>query len=138
MNGLHLSYTNKFTHIFTNSCSVPFFCRLIPRLRGYLLGATTASIVVKGVEISYLVLNGSVASREPLPTLVFLHGISGKKYDWCSMLAYIPRSWRIIALDLPGHGESGFNKDLNYSSASVGEILHEVSIHEMSSLLEKS
>ncbi len=41
------------------------------------------------------------------PTLVMLHGFTGSAAGWGSHLdALAARGWRVIALDLPGHGRS--------------------------------
>lgn len=43
---------------------------------------------------------------EGSPTLVFVHGIGGSKDVWVPVLDMLPRSWRLIAYDYRGGGES--------------------------------
>ncbi len=47
------------------------------------------------------------------PTLVFLHGFSGDKETWMTLLRHIPKKYHCIAVDLPGHGKTKFNADLD-------------------------
>jgi o-succinylbenzoate synthase len=64
-------------------------------------------------------------STEISKTLVLLHGWMGSKSEWddvcASLVQSLPPEWSIIAIDLPGHGES----QLRYSSdlQSVGDML---------------
>ena len=73
-------------------------------------GSTTVKIVRKtcraadGVEIVY-----SVAGKGE-PALVFVHGGLANRGFWDSQLREFGSRHRTIALDLPGHGESGANR----------------------------
>ena len=40
------------------------------------------------------------------PVLVLLHGFMGDGHDWDETAAYFSEDFRILAVDLPGHGES--------------------------------
>ena len=40
------------------------------------------------------------------PTLVLIHGFSDQAGTWADTVAMLRRAWRVIVLDLPGHGES--------------------------------
>ena len=50
----------------------------------------------------YAVLAGPTAA----PPLVFLHGLSGSQATWSNVLADLVERYRVVALDLPGHGQS--------------------------------
>lgn len=54
-----------------------------------------------GVELSVAELG-----PEGAPTLLFLHGGAGAMFQWSHQLRYLAPSWRVIALDFRGHGES--------------------------------
>ncbi|RMD89937.1 MAG: alpha/beta fold hydrolase [Alphaproteobacteria bacterium] len=41
------------------------------------------------------------------PTLLFLHGWAGRRQVFRPLIAALGQQWRVLALDLPGHGESG-------------------------------
>jgi pimeloyl-ACP methyl ester carboxylesterase len=40
------------------------------------------------------------------PPLVFVHGLGGSWPNWLEQLPHFARSWRVIAMDLPGFGHS--------------------------------
>jgi pimeloyl-ACP methyl ester carboxylesterase len=73
-------------------------------------GSTTVKLVRKtcraadGVEIVY-----SVAGRGE-PALVFVHGGLANRGFWDGQLKEFGAKHKTIALDLPGHGESGANR----------------------------
>jgi 2-succinyl-6-hydroxy-2,4-cyclohexadiene-1-carboxylate synthase len=51
-----------------------------------------------------------VAEREPVAlsrreSVVMLHGFGGTGRSWDDVIAYLPKSYRSLALDLPGHGD---------------------------------
>ena len=50
------------------------------------------------------------------PTAVFLHGAGLNAHTWDPLLGYFDGS--AIALDLPGHGDSSWRDDLDYSPAA--------------------
>lgn len=39
-------------------------------------------------------------------TIVFLHGFTGRKETWKTFIESLRESYRVIAIDLPGHGET--------------------------------
>jgi 2-succinyl-6-hydroxy-2,4-cyclohexadiene-1-carboxylate synthase len=39
--------------------------------------------------------------------LVLLHGFTGRAANWRPLLPRLAQQWRVIAIDLPGHGDSG-------------------------------
>src|SRR5213593_124997 len=60
------------------------------------------SLSVEGQRVSYLCNDGSHAA----PTLVFLHGSGVSARYWTDQLRALAGTARVLALDLPGHGES--------------------------------
>jgi pimeloyl-ACP methyl ester carboxylesterase len=71
-----------------------------------------------GVEIAYTVdgLNGSTDS----PALVFIHGWSCDKTFWKNQISAFESKYRVVAIDLGGHGESGINRK-NWTLDSFAE-----------------
>ena len=61
--------------------------------------ASTESI--DGVPISYQV------EGQGSPSLVFVHGWSCDRSYWAEQLSYFRKLYRVIAIDLAGHGDSG-------------------------------
>lgn len=102
-------------------------------------GFKSNKITIEGIDISYIDRNptskktkssatavNSINTSNPT-TIVFIHGVTSQKLSWAPVIRSLPKSWRVIAIDLPGHGKSGFSEELNYSVVSMGEFLHEVS-----------
>ena len=63
-----------------------------------------------GLRLAYAVAepgseHGS-GSEQRQPTLIFVHGWCGDRSVWRHQLAYFAHRYRVVALDLAGHGES--------------------------------
>ena len=43
-------------------------------------------------------------SAKPAPTLLLLHGTGAATHSWRGLLPLLARNYRVIAIDLPGHG----------------------------------
>jgi pimeloyl-ACP methyl ester carboxylesterase len=71
------------------------------------------SVMVEGQTLYYLERDGDGE------VMVFLHGFSADKENWLRFTRYIPESYRVIAVDLPGHGESSFDFEGPYDVYSM-------------------
>ena len=92
-------------------------------LRG-LAGAEVGVVEVRGASIAYMERDAAG------PTVVLLHGFASEKDSWLRFLRNIPKHYRIVALDLPGHGASSRDSNRNYNiDAMVG--LVESAIHTL-------
>jgi len=49
------------------------------------------------------------------PTLVLVHGWTCDSSSWAAQVAELSKHYRVITLDLPGHGQSGSPKDGKFS-----------------------
>jgi len=67
-----------------------------------------------GVPISYEVYPGKD------PTLVFVHGWSCDSRYWKEQIPYFAKKYRVVTIDLPGHGHSGMQRN-RYTMASFGK-----------------
>jgi pimeloyl-ACP methyl ester carboxylesterase len=67
-----------------------------------------------GTAISYSV------QGEGEPALVFVHGWSCNRTFWRLQVPYFEKKYRVVTLDLAGHGESGKERTV-YSMRSFGE-----------------
>lgn len=56
---------------------------------------------------------------EGSPALVFVHGSSCDRSYWAAQIEPFSRDFRVVAVDLAGHGESGLGRE-TYSMASFG------------------
>lgn len=45
--------------------------------------------------------------------ILLIHGFAGSKHYWDKIIPDLANEYRVIALDLPGHGESGMGKNRN-------------------------
>jgi len=53
------------------------------------------------------------------PPLVFLHGLGGAQTTWANVLPPLVEQGKVIALDLPGHGQSDKPADGDYSVSGL-------------------
>ncbi|OGQ21679.1 MAG: hypothetical protein A2138_13385 [Deltaproteobacteria bacterium RBG_16_71_12] len=56
--------------------------------------------------------------RDPAGTVVMLHGLGGSKDHWTRFAARLPQDLRLIAIDLPGFGESPKDAAASYAAAA--------------------
>lgn len=99
------------------------------RFGGYLYAGLCRKFVhVDGIQYSYF---ERLPSTSPSPgqtsrTVVFVHGFSANKTMWIVMSKHLPKSWRLVMVDMPGHGESGFQPKGDYSSRGMAVKLNRV------------
>lgn len=74
---------------------------------------------VDGVNVNYT-KNGR--GKE---VIVFIHGLSGNKYEWLKYNEYLCSKARIIMIDLPGHGESDA-PDIDYTMDFLAKAVYAV------------
>lgn len=67
------------------------------------------TIQIPGQNLAYLERTG------PGETMLLLHGIGGSKDFWSQFVRNTPRDYRVIALDLPGHGDNIKDQSQTYS-----------------------
>jgi abhydrolase domain-containing protein 6 len=68
------------------------------------------TIRVGGQNIAYLERKGEG------DTIVLLHGFGANKDTWVRFVRYMPKKFRILAIDLPGHGDNSRNMDVSYDA----------------------
>lgn len=57
------------------------------------------------------------------PTLLLIHGISGRWEDWESVLPFFTPDWHVYAVDLRGHGKSSWvNNDYNWRQYALDQV----------------
>jgi pimeloyl-ACP methyl ester carboxylesterase len=66
--------------------------------------------------------------------ILLIHGFAGSKQYWDRVIPKLASEYRVIALDLPGHGDSGMSKD-NYSiedmAGTVNELLDQLDLDKV-------
>ena len=60
------------------------------------------------------------------PAVLLVHGLSTSMVTWhCNIDALVSAGYRVLALDLPGHGDSDKPKDLDYAPAGAAELIRQ-------------
>lgn len=67
-----------------------------------------------GVKVAY------ITKGVGEPALIFVHGWSCDKSYWENQLDEFAKSYKVVAVDLAGHGESGLNRE-DYTMEKFGE-----------------
>ena len=78
---------------------------LIPCLVDLLFATSLSAATVDGIP-----LHSSTSGKGPR-TLILVHGWTCDDRTWQSQVPELSKSYRVITLDLPGHGQSGSPKD---------------------------
>ena len=81
-------------------------------------------IETNGIKLAYIEKNPSIDK-----TLFFVHGNSGSSKMWQKQFeSDLLDNYRLVAIDLPGHGQSGWSKDSfnDYSVPGTAKILSEI------------
>lgn len=73
------------------------------------VGLKPSSVTVHGQTLSYLERPGDGE------TVVLVHGFGANKDNWTRFVRYIPKEYRVIAFDMPGHGDSDKPLDRTYT-----------------------
>ena len=80
----------------------------------YFLAGNRFAVSKDGVRIAYSVYGKGE------PTLVFVHGWCGSRAVWYKQIPYFAKKYRVVALDLAGHGVSGRQRKV-YTQEAFGE-----------------
>lgn len=77
-----------------------------------------------GNSVSVLVAGPTTAPE----TIVFLHGLGGSQSTWANVLGDFAETYRVAAIDLPGHGASDkpVSENGNYAIASLAHAVAQV------------
>ena len=83
-----------------------------------------------GINVNYLEAGEG-------PAVLLVHGLGTSMVTWyCNFDALVSGGYRVLALDLPGHGDSDKPKDLDYDPAGAAELIRqflaELELHRIS------
>lgn len=87
----------------------------------WLAGAERLEFDVAGHTWSAL-----VAGRRDRPLVVLVHGFTGSKENWLPLMRELAREHRVLAVDLPGWGESDRHHDEDYGPVAQAARLAEL------------
>ncbi|XP_078698344.1 monoacylglycerol lipase abhd6-A-like [Branchiostoma floridae x Branchiostoma belcheri] len=62
---------------------------------------------------------------ENQPSLLFLHGFSDRKESYCGIIMHLPKHLHLIAVDLPGHGDTGIKAKADLNVEAYAAKLHQ-------------
>jgi len=69
-----------------------------------------------------------ILGTEANPTVVLLHGAMSSVQSWAAWMPALSRSYRVVAIDLPGHGLTGETGARDYSRAGMVAFVHSILI----------
>ncbi|XP_032228082.2 monoacylglycerol lipase abhd6-A [Nematostella vectensis] len=95
---------------------------LMQRWSMFWAGFSNNTIRIGDFEFSYIERGREKTTQS---TIVLIHGFSSSKDVWCQMSHGLPRSYHLIALDLPGHGKTTRKHHDNFSIPSQVSKLHQ-------------
>ena len=84
---------------------------------------SSAGMQKKSIELYFgkiVYLENDVKSDE---TIVLVHGFGGSKDNWTKTIAEWNERYHVIAIDLPGNGESVSDKELGYTTTHQAQML---------------
>jgi 2-succinyl-6-hydroxy-2,4-cyclohexadiene-1-carboxylate synthase len=69
------------------------------------------------------------------PVLLLLHGFMGSRHDWDDLVEYFSGTYRLLTVDLPGHGEFHIDEErfitISRVAVMLAELLDELSIERV-------
>jgi len=79
-----------------------------------LLLLTVVSVGLSAATVDGIKIHSTVAGKGP-KTVILVHGWTCDETTWNSQVPELSKEYRVITLDLPGHGQSGAPKDGKFS-----------------------
>ncbi|XP_066287845.1 monoacylglycerol lipase ABHD6-like isoform X2 [Branchiostoma lanceolatum] len=92
------------------------------RLNKWRAGCTTKYVKVGEQQFAYME-RGRPSKNQP--SLLFLHGFSDRKETFCEMIMHMPKHLHVIAVDLPGHGDTGIKAKADLTVEAYAAKLHQ-------------
>lgn len=66
-------------------------------------------VQIQGQTMAYLERSGKGE------TIVLIHGFTGNKDHWTRFVRYLPEDYRVLAFDMPGHGDNDQSFEKTYA-----------------------
>lgn len=95
------------------------------------------SVIWSGMKLNYTEVDGLTICyaekgkrRKDKPTTIFIHGFTACKFMWAPIVKNLPADYHVIAVDLPGHGDSD-------TPAEHEELSHSNTVLKMRKLLQQ-
>jgi pimeloyl-ACP methyl ester carboxylesterase len=78
--------------------------------------APSRTVEVDGVAAAYLEAGTG-------PVLLLVHGWAGNIYNWKEVIGPLSQNFRVLAVDLPGSGQSGCDVKVKYTTTAYADFL---------------
>ncbi|MEO1719368.1 MAG: alpha/beta hydrolase [Pseudomonadota bacterium] len=82
-------------------------------------------VTVSGPNQPAVKLHGIDVGPRRARTIVLLHGLGASSYSWRRVISRLSRRYRVIALDLRGHGRSDKPFDVHYAVTAQAELVRD-------------
>jgi magnesium chelatase accessory protein len=79
------------------------------------------TLSVKGVRVHF-----STSGADSAPGAILIHGWASSSRMWASTIEHLQSSYRLVSLDLPGHGQSDKPSESWYSIETFANVVEEV------------
>ena len=73
---------------------------------------------------------GVVIKNKNLPTILFIHGAGASTHSWRLILDYLKNNFRVLLIDLPGHGFTKLGKKNRSSLECITQDLEMLLINQ--------
>ncbi|MEC7118448.1 MAG: alpha/beta hydrolase [Pseudomonadota bacterium] len=83
-----------------------------------LYGLRLRRTLIDGFRMAWLTNHSSKKQRG---TLLLLHGLSAEKAHWLRFARYFVKDYRVLIVDLPAHGQTGYQAGRDYSTQAQAE-----------------
>jgi sigma-B regulation protein RsbQ len=80
------------------------------RMFGILVLALSLATPLSAASVDGLAIHSSTTGTGPA-TMIFIHGWTCDSSSWVGQVSAFAKEYRVVTLDLPGHGKSGSPKD---------------------------
>lgn len=80
---------------------------------GQLYGLRLRRTVIDGFKVAWLT---NKPHKKQRGTILLLHGLSAEKSHWLRFARYFVKDYRVVLLDLPAHGQTGYQAGRDYST----------------------
>jgi abhydrolase domain-containing protein 6 len=91
---------------------------------------TKAGLELKTIEAGGKRISLLESDRgENKPTIVLVHGFAANKENWILFAAFLSDAYHVVAMDLPGHGDSVKDFNLQYSFLDQVGYVNEILTH---------
>src|SRR5580698_4810946 len=83
-------------------------------LIGFVLSLSLSATSLSAASVDGLEIHSTTTGQGP-KTVILVHGWTCDETTWTEQVPALAKQYRVVTLDLPGHGKSDSPKDANFS-----------------------